>query len=369
MTALRHPIVIAQTVLPDYRDAVFGLLREQLGSNLLIVTGSHYFDPTHQTRITGSGIRVVTNRYFAGRRLLWQAGVTRPGLGAAVLVSELNPRVLSTWLLLIVRRVMGRPTVLWGHAWPRRGQGARTDAVRNLQRSLANAIIVYTRTEADDLKRRMPEKPVYIAANAIYRAADVQPVASQRDSTKFLFTGRLVPAKKPLLLLEAFALAVSEVANEVSLVFVGEGPQRRQLEQAAARLRIADRVKFLGHVPPDHISEIYADVIASVSPGYVGLSLTQSLAHGVPMLIARNEPHAPEVEAASEGENARFFESDSPQDLSRVLVQTLREREHWSASAQSIAATCRDSYSAEKMAEGIMAAISDLTPVRGSVPA
>ena len=73
-----------------------------------------------------------------------------------------------------------------------------------------------------------------------------------------------------------------------------------------------DRVRFAGHVSDfETLSSYYWNALVSVSPGYAGLSLIQSHWFGVPMIIARDEPHAPEIEAAIEGENAVLVTSDS----------------------------------------------------------
>ena len=77
---------------------------------------------------------LVRNRYLLGRRLLWQAGCSRAVVAAEVAVLELNPRVLSSWAVLLARRTLRRPTVLWGHAFPRAGREARSDRVRGLMR-------------------------------------------------------------------------------------------------------------------------------------------------------------------------------------------------------------------------------------------
>jgi len=86
-----------------------------------------------------------------------------------------------------------------------------------------------------------------------------------------------------------------------------------------------------------------------VSPGYVGLSLIQSLGFGVPMLIARDEPHAPEVEAAVEGENSFMFESDSVSALAELLVTMADDRASWLARRPALAESARRTYSIENM--------------------
>ncbi len=63
----------------------------------------------------------------------------------------------------------------------------------------------------------------------------------------FGMVGRLVPIKNPTLFLHALSrLAQGEEGRPVSAVIVGDGPLRRQLEEEAAALGLARRVRFTG---------------------------------------------------------------------------------------------------------------------------
>jgi glycosyltransferase involved in cell wall biosynthesis len=66
--------------------------------------------------------------------------------------------------------------------------------------------------------------------------------------------GRLEPYKGHHVLLRAIA-ALSRPAR---CIVVGEGPQRRRLEQLAQELGIAERVEFTGPLPQSRLAEIYA---------------------------------------------------------------------------------------------------------------
>jgi glycosyltransferase involved in cell wall biosynthesis len=92
-----------------------------------------------------------------------------------------------------------------------------------------------------------------------------RPIAAQPHDTPCLVTcGRLEPYKGHHVLLRA----VAALSRPARCVVVGEGPQRRRLEQLASELGIRDRVEFTGPVPQSHLSEIYARadlfVLASV---------------------------------------------------------------------------------------------------------
>jgi glycosyltransferase involved in cell wall biosynthesis len=350
-------VVVVQPLIPDYRERFYRLLSQRLGSRLLLIAGTEDFAPALRHIDSVPGIR-ARNHYVLGRRLLWQSRVLRPAVRADIAVLVLNPRILTVWVVLVLRRLRGRRTVLWGHAWPRKGQESRTDRLRHLMRRLADTLVVYTETEARELRELMPGADVIPAPNALYSEDEMGLITPPRRPHDFVYVGRLVAAKKPGLLLEAFQLALPRLAGDVRLVFFGDGPLRAMLESKASQEGIQDRVVFAGHVSEiETLRRAYAWAIASVSPGYVGLSLIQSVGFGVPMLAARNEPHAPEIEAAVEGDNTYYFPSDSANALASALVSFADNRDYWLTRREEIATRTRLTYSVEAMVESFIMAL------------
>lgn len=345
-------IVFVQTVVPDYRTRFYEDLAREVGTYTLMAGGTDWStDIVHVETVPSVHVR---NRYLAGRRLLWQSGVLRAAASADVVITSLNPRVLSSWLILVIRRLRRRRTLLWGHAWPRRG---RSDRARDVFRRLASTLIVYTETEARQLRELRRETDVVAAPNGLYRRAEIGPVHAGA-ACDVVFVGRLNPSKKPVLLLDAFVSAAPRLPADVRLVLVGDGPQRELLEQRANDADLGDRVVFTGHISDvEELRAIYGRAIVSVSPGYVGLSLIQSLGYGVPMLIARDEPHSPEIEALAEGENGSLFASDSPDSLAVALVEMVAKREHWLSRRGAIAEQVRSTYTVEHMVAAFASAI------------
>lgn len=352
-------VTIVQTTIPAYRQGVFDLLAERLPGQLTLLSGREYFDSSVRVAIAHPDLRLVANHFLVGRRLLWQSGIWRSALAADVTVVELNPRILSGWAVLLSRGVLRRRTLVWGHAWPRGGMGTRTDHVRQLMRRLATGVVVYTHRQADELRRRMPGTPVTAAPNALYRHGSPIAPRTAETATAVLYVGRLVVAKKPRLLLDAFASVADRLPPGMELVFVGDGPLRRSLEEAAAAAGIADRVRFLGEVTAyDDLAEAYAGALVSACPGYAGLSITQSFWFGVPALIARDEPHSPEIEAAVEGENSVFVQSNSVTDFGRALEDIVTKRDAWLARGDGIARDCDERYSLEAMVDSLVHALA-----------
>jgi glycosyltransferase involved in cell wall biosynthesis len=266
----------------------------------------------------------------------------------------MNPRILSNWPILVYRRMMGRRSVVWGHAWGRAGANSKTFLARITMMRLANAILVYTEREQAQLAART-STPVFVAPNAVV-SVDHWSSGYDGNPLNAVIVGRLVPAKKPALAMEAWLGVCGTLDSSARLVFVGDGPARKALEAKAAGHKYGDRVRFMGEVTDRKtLDSVYADAFVTISPGYAGLSLTDSLGYGVPMLIADREPHAPEIALATEA-NSRFFTAGSSASLGQGILQFYRDRASWFAQRADIASPVRRAYSIEAMVDGFLAA-------------
>jgi glycosyltransferase involved in cell wall biosynthesis len=354
--------VVVLAVLPEYRGNFLSELKtlaENSSTDLVIVAGDTQLDRTVKSAEFPGVIRVA-NRGLFGRRLLWQKGALRHiRLRDDVAVVDLNPRSLTAWVILIMRKLRGRRTLVWGHINPRRGAHAPTAGLRRRMRRLADGVISYTWTDARQVMSSDENEPVWVAANGLYPqnflAFDTSEVRN-----RFLYVGRVEPSKKPLLALEAFARArrSGRLPSTSRLTFVGTGSQLPLLRSRVHDLGLDDNVDVLGHIADvNALKSLYAQAVASLSPGYVGLSLTQSLGFGVPMLVADDEPHAPEVELLTQ-ETGRPFRAGDESDLADQMVWAYGNTDQWDR--KSIVSAVRDTYSSSAMARGFLMALTDV---------
>jgi glycosyltransferase involved in cell wall biosynthesis len=79
-----------------------------------------------------------------------------------------------------------------------------------------------------------------------------------------LSVGRLETVKRVDLIIGALA----HVDRRVRLTVVGEGPLRRQLEEQAAAIGVADRVTWAGGVDEQQLVDLYAGALGVVFPPY-----------------------------------------------------------------------------------------------------
>ena len=306
-------LVILQTAIPDYRAEFFKHLRSSLIDKFELYGGDNYFEKSINSDVSIEKIK-AKNHFLLKRKLLFQTGVWSLLFKDVVLVLELNPRILSNWIILILRRLTAKETILWGHAWPRKGPKSKTEWLRNLMRKKANTIIVYTETQRKELQFRMPSKKIYAAPNALMERSKMRAGNFKDEPMNIIYVGRFTSKKKPLFLAKAFGKSLLKLPKNVKLIMVGEGEEKEKVISFIKKNNLEDKIIIKNHISEyEKLKELYDKSFFSISPGYVGLSVTQSFGFGVPILISKNENHSPEIEA-----ELTVLASSSPAALERI---------------------------------------------------
>ena len=349
------PATILQTNVAAYRMPVFQAVAGLLGE-FRVVAGDRYFTPNLETVAYGEPwFEGITNTFLLRNKFCWQNGVKRLLAKDEAVIAELNPRILSTWRLFLARRLAKKRSLFWGHV---HGRGQRGLAFRIIRRSmlkLCDGVVSYTHSDAKVLKDSGFQKPIWVTQNSCVSELDCRPVnGSQSD---FVYVGRLVSDKKVDLLIRSLPLVLPKFPD-CQLQILGDGPTRPELESLTRDLKLTERVHFWGMTSePAQIRTAYENCVAAASPGYVGLSAIQAMSYGVPILVAKDEPHAPEVEACDEGKTALFFESDDPSSMAASMLSVLESRSRWSEERPAISQFVRENYTIEHMARVLASAL------------
>jgi len=138
------------------------------------------------------------------------------------------------------------------------------------------------------------DAPIDVVPNGV----DIQPflqAPNPLDRTQFgfspddvllIYVGRLGPEKNLGFLLRSFA-GTAKAYDHIGLLLVGDGPERENLQEQAAYLKIDNRVHFTGSIPydqmPSYLSMADAFVTASVTEVHP-LSVIEAMAAGLPVL-------------------------------------------------------------------------------------
>lgn len=221
---------------------------------------------------------------------------------------------------------------------------APTGKVRTLLQGYGVRTPVFVVPSGIDL-RRFQRPPVPGCRASLLAALDIP-----RENLVLVSVGRLA-AEKNLDELLRFRAAMGDQA--VTLLLVGDGPYRAQLEREAADLGLrAPQVVFAGMVPPQQVAEWYqlGDLFVSASSSETqGLTYVEALAAGVPALC-RADPCLSGV--IRDGENGWQFRDFS--DFMSKLEVFRAHPELRRALSEQAAASARD-YSAEEFARRVEA--------------
>ena len=221
---------------------------------------------------------------------------------------------------------------------------APTGKVRTLLQGYGVRTPVFVVPSGIDL-RRFQRPPVPGCRASLLAALDIP-----RENLVLVSVGRLA-AEKNLDELLRFRAAMGDQA--VTLLLVGDGPYRAQLEREAADLGLrAPQVVFAGMVPPQQVAEWYqlGDLFVSASASETqGLTYVEALAAGVPALC-RADPCLNGV--IRDGENGWQFRDFS--DFMSKLEMFRAHPELRRALSEQAAASARD-YSAEEFARRVEA--------------
>jgi glycosyltransferase involved in cell wall biosynthesis len=114
------------------------------------------------------------------------------------------------------------------------------------------------------------------------------------DGPIVLFVGRLAEKKGVRYLLDAMPAVLTE-APDATLVIVGDGPLRAELEEQARALKIADKVRFEGAKRPNELPAYYHAADVFVGPSIVAeggdtdgvpVSFMEAMASGCPVVAS-----------------------------------------------------------------------------------
>jgi glycosyltransferase involved in cell wall biosynthesis len=167
------------------------------------------------------------------------------------------------------------------------------------------------------------------------------PPAEAPEPGLILHVGRLVEKKGTRILLEALL-----TVPEARLVVVGDGPDRRRLEDRARRLGLDGRARFTGELPPDEVRRwmrrawlLAAPSITARDGDSEGLPtvVCEAAAAGLPVIASI---HSGMSEAVVHGETGLLVPEGDGRALASAIVELLgdpRRRERMASAGRRLA--------------------------------
>ncbi|HAX77123.1 MAG TPA: glycosyl transferase [Cyanobacteria bacterium UBA11372] len=139
----------------------------------------------------------------------------------------------------------------------------------------------------------------------------------------FLFVGHLIPRKGLPLLLKACAVLQERGYENYTLVVVGDGSQREELEAFCQAHNLSDRVHWAGRVNYDQIGSYFKNADVFVFPTQEdtwGVVTLEAMLLGKPILCSQG---AGTSELIVNGENGYVFAPDAAAELANLMQKFL----------------------------------------------
>lgn len=167
---------------------------------------------------------------------------------------------------------------------------------------LYNSVTMVSDAEAEELKQKLKTK-----------------------GAVFLFTGQLIPRKGIAELLRAWKEFNNRCNKSTTLVLVGDGPQRQELESYATDNALVN-VKFAGRIDYDSIAPYYKLADVFVMPTLEdnwSLVVPEAMASGLPVMCSKYNGCHPEL---VKKENGWVFNPLDKEDTAATLLAVVNSK-------------------------------------------
>lgn len=325
-----------KTILETFKAADPARFEHHLG--VFVTRGESADTPfTRAARACGMPVHVIEGYNQFDPRLVTRTAALARRLGIDIVHAH---EVKSDAIAWLASRLVRTRIVTTLHGWI--GNSLRQRAFIALDRRLASgfdAVIVVSEAMRAGLAAAIDPARLHLVHNGIVldryvrtgrRGALRELVGRDVAGPVLSSIGRLSAEKGHLDLVEALGI-LSRRGHQVSLVLVGDGPERPRLEARIRDLGLGDRVHLTGYLdqPQRVLEETDLAVLPSHTEGLPNAAL-EAMAMGVPVLATR-VGGTPEV--VTDGVSGRLVDARSPQALADGIDDFLSHRDSWQALA------------------------------------
>ena len=326
---------------------VIGLI-ERLPRNSVIVYTSSQADSSafDEAWLKDFGVEVIRDKSKvllpsfrvarAVRALVSERAVTRVFFGAAAPLALLAQGLRKSGVQKIVALTHGHE-VWWAKLWPFslaiKRIGAGVDALTYLGDFTRSEI---SQALSEDAKQKMVRIAPGIDTSHFRPRSESMALRKSlglHDKRVIISVGRLVHRKGQDVLIQALPEIIS-VVKDAHLVFVGEGPYRKQLEKLVLKFGLFDRVTFIGRVNhvelPQYIGigDLFAmpsrSRLAGLEVEGLGIVYLEASACGLPV-IGGSSGGAPD--ALVHGETGLCVNGRSSHQVAQAAITILTDKE------------------------------------------
>ncbi|MDD4689309.1 MAG: glycosyltransferase [Eubacteriales bacterium] len=244
-------------------------------------------------------------------------------------LSEFKPDIVHSHLDLFYSFLYAifnrKKLIITIHSQPERITNTRLKIfIKILKKMNCLYIVGCAKCVTDKVKEMWNVKKASTIYNPI-NLCDYNPYGQKSDNEfKYIHIGRLHPIKNQSLLLKAFKGVLSECPKS-SLIIVGDGSMREQLESLSKELDIQGNVKFLGNRSdiPDLLADANVFVLSSDSE-CCPMTVLEAISSGIPVVST-------DVGGVGEiiGDGGMLVEKGNVKLLSNAMIEIQKNKEKY----------------------------------------
>lgn len=273
----------------------------------------------------------LPNKRIGGTMWYTQPGVLDKVKNYDVIINDLGIYCISSWIFTLLSKFRKQKVYIWDHGYYGKESKIRT-WIKRIYFGLADGSFIY----GDYAIRLMKEKgfngkKLYSIHNSLdYQSQlelrnkiqknDIFKKHFGNDYPVLMMIGRLNLRKKLNQLIEAVAL-LKEKGQIFNVVLVGDGEDRKPMEELVAQLNIQSQVWFYGACYDEATNaELIFNSDMCVVPGDIGLTAIHCMMFGVPVVSHDFFPNqGPEFEVIKEGVTGSFFKQNDINSLANTV--------------------------------------------------
>tara|TARA_B100001059_G_scaffold99509_1_gene99100 strand:+ start:17200 stop:18381 length:1182 start_codon:yes stop_codon:yes gene_type:complete len=358
-------ILLSCKVMPYYRIGVFSELSKD-NNNLKF----YFFG---DTKIQG-GIKQIpfeysyekhpffvrwvrTRNYFhKPERLLWQTGIIKQIFKSKFQVFIFEGAIMNypVWLYAFLCKIIGKKVLFWTHGNRGIDRGVKKILRKILFKYLGDGLLLYGNLQRMNMiKDGYDINSLHVIYNSLLSSVQLKTAEKFKKSDilikkksyfknyndfTMLFIGRLVKQKEVINILQTQNILKTKYNVYTNVIFIGEGPERKNLENFINLNDLTNQVYFAGPLYDEiDIAPLFLMSNLMISPGNVGLNCIHSLAYGVPVLTHNNfKFQNPEVESIVEGETGYFYNYNDKSSMTNKVLEIIGDQKNKSFSDKCI---------------------------------
>jgi glycosyltransferase involved in cell wall biosynthesis len=362
-------IAIITNILPKYREGFYDRLFSNKELDVVVYC---------QKKIKVDGFQTIHDKYFNNVKIVTNVSAKNELISWQFLpwheiISKYdvvfvpgNPRTLSDLFLGTYLHLVNKKVVLWTMAHSH-NSSRFSEYLRLSWSKIFKNIFVYTDKEVLYLKALGFKDNFILGMNNGLDQEKIERVKGSWNSNKLmewkiingvegklvlLSSSRLESKNKFEIMVDALP-SILEINPNVIWCIIGDGANRKFLEDLVNKRKINKNVLFLGAIyEEEKLAPWFLSSKLLIHPGAIGLTLLHAFGYGLPVITHDLiSMHGPEFAAYENDETGNTFRLDDSKDLSRTILALLVDEIKMEKMRLNVLAIVKNNYNVDIMVE------------------